>query len=123
MIYYSQSGVMFTMPDGTTAPALYAGNGQWKNDPGSQSVSMHGPLPQNVYGMTQEITRAHLGPSIELTPTLQSTMFGRDGFYIHGIDPAFPEDSSDGCICTAPGVRALIDGWILRGEDQLTVTE
>jgi hypothetical protein len=122
MIFYSQSKVLFTLPDVTTAPALYAGNGEWKDDPASQGVSQHGPLPQNVYGMTEEMVRAHLGPSIALTPTDPSKMLGRDGFYIHGIDPAFPLDSSDGCICTTPQVRALLNGWILKGEVQLTVT-
>jgi hypothetical protein len=121
MIYYSQSKVLFTLPDGSTSPALYAGNGQWKNDPASQCVTNHGPLPQGIYTMLPIQVLPHLGPAIVLIPNPGNSMCGRGGFRIHGIDTAFPLDSSLGCICDEPSPRQLLNSWILKGENQLTV--
>lgn len=122
MITYSQTSHTFTLPDGRQAIAYYAGNGKWKNDPASQNVHDHGPLPQGTYTMSPQILRPHLGPAIALTPSPSNNMFGRSSFYIHGLDSRFLNDSSDGCICCGPNIRNAIDGLIKSGETTLEVT-
>lgn len=121
MITYSQTSHTFTLPDGRQAIAYYAGNGKWKNDPASQNVHDHGPLPQGTYTMSPQTLRPHLGPAIALTPSPSNNMFGRSSFYIHGLDSRFLNDSSDGCICQGSQGREVINKLILNGEDILTV--
>lgn len=123
MISYSQSLHTFNLPDGREAVAFYAGNGKWKNDPEAQDVHDHGPLPQGTYTMSPQKRYPHLGPAIYLTPDPANQMFGRSRFYIHGLDPQFLSDSSDGCICAGPGIRQVIDGYIGKGENILTVSK
>jgi hypothetical protein len=123
MITYSQSTHIFTLPDGRTAAAFYSGNGKWKNDPDSQCVKEHGPLPRGTYTMLPQQRYPHIGPAIKLVPAPSNDMCGRDSFYIHGVDSHFLNDSSNGCICCGPVVRGVIDGIIKSGDNQLQVVK
>jgi hypothetical protein len=100
----------------------YAGNGIWKNDPASQSIHNHGPLPRGTYRMEKPVqqhpTVGHY--AIPLQPAMDNQMFGRNGFFWHGDSIAHPGEASDGCIVTS--LSARIDAWE-SGDHDLTVTE
>ena len=63
----------------------------------AKNVTPHvhgGALPIGDYGIDRPKLHPTLGPSARLTPSKGQTMFGRDGFFIHGRGP----HGSDGCI-------------------------
>ena len=95
---YQQTG-KFTFPDGTVV-AGYSGNGQWKDNPASQDVKDHGPLPQGKYaGVKLFDPHPRVGAyAIELEPDPTNEMFGRGGFFLHGDSFDHSGDASDGCI-------------------------
>ena len=125
MMTYSQSSGLFTMPDGTTFYG-HAGHGDGLNNPEMQDVHMIGPLPQGIYnlgpfqdGSAYSAADARLGPLVSrLTPDAGNTMFGRDGFFIHGGNNSNPPTDSDGCIILQHPNRQTISD---SGETQLTV--
>jgi Protein of unknown function (DUF2778) len=98
------------------------------NDPKSQGIKDHGPLPQGLYHidplmMPHDPECPHLGPSMKLTPDPNNDMLDRDGFYIHLRNPLKPLDSSDGCIvCEDYAHIQCLEHWRSQGEDQVTVT-
>jgi hypothetical protein len=58
-----------------------------------------GPLPRGTYKMVnwfEHHPKVGYG-AIELEPLDKSVMFGRSGFFIHGLNIANPLDSSRGC--------------------------
>lgn len=98
----------------------YAGNGDDKNKPESQTKRGHGPLPQGLYKLTDVRDSANTGPfSIVLMPDPGNRMFGRGDFRIHGDSIKAPGTASDGCIILPRNLREKI--WA-SGERQLTVT-
>lgn len=106
---YQQSTGIWTLPDSTTWTG-YSGNGQWKNDPASQCVKDHGPLPRGWYTIGQLIADGgHLGPDVmELIPDPDNDMCDRGGFYLHGDSISDPGNASDGCIVMAHTIRMLV---------------
>ena len=95
---YQQSTGALTGPSGSLVATCYAGQGAGKNQPGWQSVSNTGPLPQGDYVIGLYHVDPHLGPCCELTPAVGTRMRGRSAFYFHLPNPRWPDDSSDGCI-------------------------
>ena len=96
----------------------YAGNGDEMNDPQSQDVHDHGPLPQGNYGIGPEMdqithSKRLLKSAMRLTPEQGNEMFGRRGFLIHG------KGLSNGCIATDQATRDKIGG---SGDTNLSVT-
>lgn len=96
----------------------YAGYGAGLNNPAMQNVSgsqpnPSGPLPQGTYTIgTQQtnITNSNknLPASMRLTPDPNNQMFGRDGFLIHGDNPAGSSSASEGCPILNRSVRNQI---------------
>lgn len=87
----------------------YSGNGQWKNDPASQAVEGHGPLPIGFYTIGPVFDSPKLGPTVmALLPDAGNQMFGRSAFFMHGDDITHPGDGSDGCIVQGPHVRETV---------------
>ena len=114
MMTYSQGSGLFTFADGSMAHG-YSGNGQWKNDPHSQDVKGHGPLPRGLYTIGEAIVHPHLGSvAMPLSPHPDNDMFGRGSFYIHGDSVAHPGAASEGCIILPHDVRLRIS----QGEDR-----
>jgi hypothetical protein len=100
----------------------YSGNGQWKNDPASQDIVDHGPLPRGLYTMT-DLVKDHpkLGPYvIVLTPDPSNDMFGRSEFRWHGDSLLSPGNGSDGCIVSSRLIR--VEAWS-QNDHQLEVVE
>jgi hypothetical protein len=121
---YQQSSGQFADSDGDMIATGYSGNGEWMNDPASQSVKDHGPIPQGVYTIGAPEADAETGPvSMRLTPAQDNEMFGRGDFLIHGDTPALNHSASDGCIVLPHEARTTIGAAVLAGDDQLTVVE
>ncbi len=119
--YFSQkTGVI--RHDDEIVTAGYSGNGPWKNDPKSQTIHNHGPLPRGKYTMgvpvQQHPTVGHY--AIPLCPVPENQMFGRSGFYWHGDSMAHPGEASDGCIVTS--LAARMRAWS-SGDHDLEVIE
>ena len=99
MFTYSQSTGTMTDPTGAALATGYSGNGDTMNDPDSQNVEGHGPVPQGTYRIGPANTVPHLGPiAMALTPDPANTMFGRSGFFIHGDNVLMNHTASEGCI-------------------------
>jgi lipoprotein-anchoring transpeptidase ErfK/SrfK len=99
MFTYSQSTGIVTDNSGAAVATGYSGNGPAMNDPGSQHIAGHGPLPQGSYTIGSATTLPHLGPlAMSLNPHPANRMFGRSGFFIHGDNASLNHSASDGCI-------------------------
>ena len=98
----------------------YSGNGVWKDDPASQGIHDHGPLPAGVYTIGAAIADGgHLGPFVmPLTPDPANDMCGRAGFFMHGDNITAPGTASDGCIIMSRTTRVAVNA---SGDKQLTV--
>jgi len=108
MIYSQSTGDLFNA-DGSLIGTGYAGNNQWKNDPASQNVKDHGPLPQGWYTIGSPYSSPQTGPfTLPLTPDPSNEMFDREGFKIHGDNVSDPGFGSDGCIVMTPEIRHAI---------------
>lgn len=119
---YSQStGVL--LQDGDQIGVGYSGNGIWLNDPNSQNVHAHGPLPQGQYTICQPTAHPKLGPvAMALMPYNGNTMFLRGDFFIHGPHANDQHDSSDGCIVISLSTRVAIAEAVVQGDNELIVT-
>jgi hypothetical protein len=117
---YSQSSGKMTDSKGAVLAIGYSGNGPDLNRAESQSIQMHGPLPQGLYTIEAPQNSPHTGPyTLDLTPDASNEMFGRSLFRIHGAPINGPLHSgSDGCIIMPRFARERI--WE-SGDHQLTV--
>ena len=105
MIYSQLKGQLYT-DDGVLIGTGYAGNGIYKNDPNSQCVMNHGPLPRGWYTAVSVEDSQQTGPfSIILVPDEGNEIFGRSGFRMHGDNLSDPGNGSDGCIVMPRTVR------------------
>jgi hypothetical protein len=88
----------------------YAGNGDGKNNPAMQSIVGVGPLPCGWYTIDPELfDHPHCGKDcLRLYPHKGNTMYGRDGFLIHGDSIHKPGTASDGCIIQCHNVRVFV---------------
>lgn len=88
----------------------YAGAPGYQNDPQYESLENRGPLPRGRYRITGAPFRhPHAGAyTIRLQPYSTNTMYGRDGFLIHGDSTRHPGEASNGCIVLDPAFRHRI---------------
>ena len=87
----------------------WAGQREGRNNPAMQDVPGVGPLPQGHYLIGEPHNSPHTGPyTLDLSPALTNTMFGRSGFRIHGAAADHPELSSEGCIILPRFFREII---------------
>jgi len=107
-------------PEDNLVEKGYSGNGQWKNDPASQCVVMHGPLPTGLYTIgPAEANGGHMGPFVlPLMPDPANEMCERGGFFMHGDNIELPGTASDGCIVMSRATRVKVNA---SPDKQLTV--
>ena len=87
----------------------YSGAGDGKNNPATQSMKNVGPIPVGLYRIGSPVDTVTHGPHVlPLTPNPQNSMFGRDGFLIHGDSVVAPGTASEGCIILSRAVRDAI---------------
>ena len=125
MFTYEQStGKMFAN-DGSLLGTCYSGNGPCLNDPESDAIQGHGPLPRGTYMISVAINSPYLGPiAMRLLPNVNNVMHGRGGFWIHGDNDAMNLTASDGCIVAAKNIRTTINASsdrVLKVVDFVTV--
>jgi hypothetical protein len=113
-VYNQSSGNISKTVNGVTTPlgVGYSGNQTYHNIPEAQSYKNEGPIPAGEYQLGH--VNNHKGPNtIELSPSSDNNMYGRDGFLIHGDNSAANHTASEGCIILGPAVRqTLIDSGI-----------
>ena len=81
----------------------------WQSLTQYESLHDKGPLPRGKCFISPPVTLAATGPyTLRLTPAGNNLMYQRNGFLIHGKNPAYPDDSSKGCIVASPKLRQLI---------------
>ena len=109
--YEQKTGRLF---DGVGALVAtgYSGFDADKNQPNDQSVADLGPIPVDNYTVGRPECVETPGPHgpyvLRLTPARTNSMFGRDGFLIHGDSVEHPGTASHGCIILPRGVREAI---------------
>ncbi len=120
MWQYQQSTGALTSPAGVALGTGYSGNGTCMDDPESQDVTDHGPIPQGIYEIGEFFDDpGGKGPLVcHLEPDSANEMFGRSGFMIHGDNKALNHTASDGCIILARSLRQTIAG---SGDHELQV--
>lgn len=104
-IYHQSSGELYH--NGTRVACGYSGKGLHKNNPASESLRGLGPIPRGRY--TIGAYSNSKGPmTIQLEPSRENQMFGRDTFRIHGDSLRDPGNASEGCIVIGPNARREI---------------
>ena len=103
---YAQASGNFYEPSGTIVATGYSGNGVWKNDPASEFLVDHGPIPRGAYTILAPVDSPKHGPyALALVPDTGNSMGGRSGFMIHGDNISEPGSASDGCIILPKAIR------------------
>ncbi len=109
---YSQSTGTLTCTNDVTGQQYlrcrgYAGNGPGLTNPDAQNQPRVGPLPRGGYTVGPP-TRSRGPLTRPLTPDPSNNMHGRDGFLMHGDNPAQDNSASEGCIVAPRECRAAI---------------
>ena len=109
MTYKQSTGELFN-GGGALLGRGYSGNGPALNDPGSDHIHDHGPIPRGQFTIGAPTNEK--GPlTLPLTPIPApdlSWLHGRAGFLIHGDNAAMNHTASEGCIIMGHDVRAGI---------------
>jgi hypothetical protein len=107
--YHQATGQMLF--NGSLVATGYSGHGPGLNNPAMQDDPDIGPIPVGTYTIGPQHFEKGKGPVVmALTPNPFNQMFGRDGFLIHGDNPAMDHSASHGCIILGPGFRKQISG-------------
>jgi RHS repeat-associated protein len=136
-VYEQSTGRMWHVNDTTgvireaTPPNKpgYSGHGEGVNHPGYEFVKdvpgehSPGPIPRGTYRIERQQNNVtgsgtRLPGSMRLTPDPKNTMYGRDGFLIHGDNPRGNQTASTGCIILPPSIRRVIGN---SGDNRLRV--
>ncbi|EGC36285.1 hypothetical protein DICPUDRAFT_97622 [Dictyostelium purpureum] len=84
----------------------YSGNGTHINKADSQGVKSKGPLPRGTYTMNEPRKSDKTGAyAMDLTPSPENNMEGRDSFQIHGDNSKGDKSASEGCIILSRDIR------------------
>lgn len=103
-VYHQSSGEL--THDGAHVATGYSGNGADRNNPASQAIAGHGPIPRGDYTVGPQVDSAVTGHNIShLTPLAGTDTHGRSSFEMHGDSRAHPGQASDGCVIMPPAVR------------------
>lgn len=99
--------------NGVYAGTGYSGNGAGFNNAAMQNVPDVGPLPQGTYTIGPFADDPVVGLfAAALTPAPENEMYGRAGFFIHGMDEEDAVDgthtSSHGCIVLGRPIRQMV---------------
>lgn len=111
-LVYSQSSGALWLADSKNGRAFvaygYSGKGSGQNQPGSEAIRSHGPIPGGMWRIGVAIVHPTLGQAaIPLSPVGHSA-HGRSGFYIHGDNRKADRSASSGCIILPWNVRQCI---------------
>jgi hypothetical protein len=107
---WEQSTGRLYSPDGRLCAVGYSGAPEGKNRPEVQSVHNFGPIPQGLWVITgPPLFGTSHGPYVlRLMPEVDTEVFGRGGFLIHGDLISNPGAGSLGCVILARSIREQI---------------
>lgn len=118
MLTYAITTLMLKR-DNKLLAICYSGNGPDLNNPASQYIKNHGPIPQGQYILEMR-TNTHLGPLVYyLNPVDPLQMHGRSEFYIHWDNRSKNYTASDGCIVAL--TTGIFDPGVLKTGEILNV--
>lgn len=116
---YDQSSGSMTN-DGRTVGEGYSGRGTSRNRPEAERLRDLGPIPHGRYIIEYIGNYPGRGPVVfRLRPTAETNTYGRDGFLIHGDNPA--NDASQGCIILPRAAREQLIDIVNQGDNILIV--
>jgi len=103
-VYEQKTGRM--LRHGVLVAVGYSGAPGFINDPESEGIAAHGPIPRGLYRMTAVVHESKtVGPlAIALAPVGHDAR-GRCAFMVHGDSVAAPGTASRGCIIMPRHVR------------------
>lgn len=118
-IYRQSTGKLYLSSSPTFKYACFAGQPPYVNNPAAQGSQGKGPLPCGLYQIMtfkdQTTNSGHrLAFAARLVASPSNIMFGRDGFFIHGMTvtdvgkPVAARTSSNGCIIAPHDVRRIV---------------
>ncbi len=111
LIYVQVTGVvrLAASPEDTAPVRLgvgYSGRPPYVNDREAEAMVSRGPIPRGHYRTIGPFDNQRLGPVVWfLTPSRETQMFGRSGFFIHGDNEFQNRTASAGCIVLQRPVR------------------
>lgn len=98
----------------------YSGSGLGLNNPSMQAAPNVGPIPRGLWTIGKPYDSETHGPYVmRLTPDLETKIFKRGGFLIHGDSMKLPGTASKGCIVLNRAMRNQISA---SGDIVLIVT-
>lgn len=99
-----------------------------QNNPDDQEIANIGPIPRGRYRISDIDHHSSKGRLVlDLDPLPKSASypgtntFHRSNFRIHGANPLFPNDSSEGCIVIALDARNKINDIVSKKKDRLLI--
>lgn len=102
--------------DGILISRGYSGYKRGKNNPSLQSAKGIGPIPQGMWTITEKYDSANVGPyALKLEPAIDTQVYGRSAFRIHGDSIRNPGNASHGCVILPRTIREKI--W--KSQDKL----
>lgn len=116
-VYSQSTGIMVKVVEGestTISTTGYSGAPGYVNQAAYESLGFKGPLPQGEYQITQ--VDNHRGDkTIDLSPSSDNVMFGRNNFLIHGDNGKNNFSASEWCIILDNAARtAIINSGITK---------
>jgi hypothetical protein len=103
MWHYNQKTGILNNSTETKHFQCYSGHGEGLNNPDMEYMHDVGPIPTGLYDMSAFVNSPHTGPgTIVLNPHPENTMYGRNGFRIHGDNDKEDHSASNGCIVVSP---------------------
>jgi hypothetical protein len=114
---YEQKSGNLIEPNGNVIKGGYSGFGKYRNKPEYEHLKGLGCLPKGLYIFGWAFNDEKLGPvCIPLIPCPKNIMYGRSGFFSHGVEADNPNteeneslNSSHGCLCEPRLVREKIN--------------
>ena len=118
--YVQRTGLLSL--DGTAIATGYSGFGEGKNRPELEQVHDVGPIPRGMWHIGAPMDITTIGPHgpfvLPLTPHIDTAVYGRSGFLIHGDSVQHAGSASHGCIILPRPIREEIAA---TGESELEV--
>ena len=95
--------------NGVVVGTGYSGAPGHVDNPADEDLQGLGPIPEGDFTIGAPFNSPDHGPfCLRLTPDASDTMYGRDGFLMHGDSKEHPGAASKGCIVQARTVREAV---------------
>lgn len=96
----------------------YSGHDEGLDNPNMENVRAVGPIPRGRWQIGTFFDHPHLGSIVAHLSPINTQVFGRSGFFIHGDNKSHNHSGSDGCIVADHSLREAIRD---SGDKELSV--